>query len=1112
MKPIICDRTKRTLFVMLFSLFLISVSATEITVNGIVYDLSGNFASVLHVADGNHESTITIPKSIENNGLAYAVEVVATKAFCNNLYSPMSIGYLHYYYVDGVSYQRNTGPHPFGSDAVCEYQTSSIPKLNSWVRKVILPSTIKKIESGAFYNTNITDIELSDGITTIESYAFGRTLISGIKIPGSTINIGDYAFQESSIISIVIPESLITLGNFIFNKCNLLRSIFYLGKTAPTKWVATTETYVPDKTTYSSPSYTINNANVIEMITFNQEEFVYTGQSPTTTWTNNIEGYNTNLSMSTLGSEAGNHEDWFPVTFAKDGESFTTNVVYRYKINSATIKVKASNVSREYGEDNPTFALSYSGFVNGENESVLLAKPTTSTTATKSSDAGEYTITASGGNAKNYTFVYEPGTLTITKAPLSAKVDDSTKQYGMGNPAFTVSYNGLKNGETVPKWSEALKIETSATTQSDVGNYAITATGKPVNYNLPSIASGTLSITPAPLKIKANDATRLYYEPNPEFSYSCSGFVNNDNVQVITKSPTFNTDATPKSNVGRYEIMPSGAQAKNYDIAYKAGVLTINKRSLMATANSVSREYGEENPELTIAYEGFVNNENESVLSERPIASTPATKYNNVGTYAINLSGGASTNYDLTLKPGVLTINKAPLSVIVNDATREYGENNPTFTLRYEGLKLNETEPKLEKQISVVTTANIASPVGEYSITASDGVATNYQLSYNAGRLNITPTALTVTAFSKFRKYGEENPEFDYSTSSTKLSSDKFTTLPALTCSATKSSPVGTYDITVSGAVMPNYEISYVGGVLTIDKGILEISAKSYSRLYGEDNPVFEVDYSGFANNESETNLSVKPTITCRATKESSAGQYPILVSGAITDNYEIAYKDGLLTIDPCMLVISTKDYSRRYGEENPDFEISYQGFVNGENESNLLKKPDISCVANATTDVGEYPITISGAESDNYSFVYNNGKLTITVAEQEIVWEQEFENIQVGDQIELTAYATSGLPIEYILSDNSLASKYTASGKVYLDCLQGGTLVIRALQEGNNNYYAAVRKSKTINIVDPSGIETICIEALPSDAPVYDLMGNKVKVLIKGRIYIQNRKKFVAK
>ena len=41
-------------------------------------------------------------------------------------------------------------------------------------------------------------------------------------------------------------------------------------------------------------------------------------------------------------------------------------------------------------------------------------------------------------------------------------------------------------------------------------------------------------------------------------------------------------------------------------------------------------------------------------------------------------------------------------------------------------------------------------------------------------------------------------------------------------------------------------------------------------------------------------------------------------------------------------------------------------------------------------------------------------------------------------------------------------------------------------------------------------GIETISAGTL--DAPVYDLMGNKVKVLTKGRVYIQNGKKFVVK
>jgi hypothetical protein len=106
------------------------------------------------------------------------------------------------------------------------------------------------------------------------------------------------------------------------------------------------------------------------------------------------------------------------------------------------------NVSRIYGDENPSFKCSYSGFVNGENENVIITEPTVGTTATKTSDVGEYPIIASGGSAKNYTFVYEPGILTITKASLTAKVNDETRQYGKDNPAFSISYTGLKNGES----------------------------------------------------------------------------------------------------------------------------------------------------------------------------------------------------------------------------------------------------------------------------------------------------------------------------------------------------------------------------------------------------------------------------------------------------------------------------------------------------------------------------------------------------------------------------------------------------------------------------------------------------------------------------------------
>ena len=226
-----------------------------------------------------------------------------------------------------------------------------------------------------------------------------------------------------------------------------------------------------------------------------------------------------------------------------------------------------SNVSRQYGEDNPQFNITYSGFLSGDDENIILTKPTVSTTATKTSNVGDYPITISGGVASNYEFVYEPGVLTVTKAPLSAKVDDVTKVYGAQNPAFTIDYYGLKNDETVPAWTTRPTFQTDATQSSGVGQYEVKAlNGVPVNYDLGEITAGTLNVTPAPLTIKANDAARQYYSEEPNFNYTCSGFVNGENESVFSTSPILSTSANLKSNVGTYEIRVSETTCQNYSI------------------------------------------------------------------------------------------------------------------------------------------------------------------------------------------------------------------------------------------------------------------------------------------------------------------------------------------------------------------------------------------------------------------------------------------------------------------------------------------------------------------------------------------------------------------
>lgn len=85
----------------------------------------------------------------------------------------------------------------------------------------------------------------------------------------------------------------------------------------------------------------------------------------------------------------------------------------------------------------------------------------------------------------------------------------------------------------------------------------------------------TINVTPAPLTITVNNATRTFSAANPAFSVSYSGFVNGDTAASLTTTPTFSTAATPASPPGSYPVTASGAVNANYTISYVAGALAI---------------------------------------------------------------------------------------------------------------------------------------------------------------------------------------------------------------------------------------------------------------------------------------------------------------------------------------------------------------------------------------------------------------------------------------------------------------------------------------------------------------------------------------------------------
>ncbi len=121
----------------------------------------------------------------------------------------------------------------------------------------------------------------------------------------------------------------------------------------------------------------------------------------------------------------------------------------------------------------------------------------------------------------------------------------------------------------------------------------------------------------------------------------------------------------------------------------------------------------------------------------------------------------------------------------------------------------------------------------------------------------------------------------------------------------------------VTGTVVPsaatggtftstNYNITYIANDITIIPAELTIRAEDENKIAGDPNPVLTVTYLGFVNNEGPAQLIVQPDVTTTALTASPAGKYPIIPSGARSNNYNFTYEPGTLTItqnNPSILI-----------------------------------------------------------------------------------------------------------------------------------------------------------------------------------------------------------------
>lgn len=155
---------------------------------------------------------------------------------------------------------------------------------------------------------------------------------------------------------------------------------------------------------------------------------------------------------------------------------------------------------------------------------------------------------------------------------------DVQMTYGETIPsAFEYTYSGfIGNDDFMASSAPVVKVNGTIT---GAGHYTLyTEGGNPgANYTIVN-GTGTLTISKAPLTIKADTVTIVYGDAVPELKPTFEGFVGNDNPEMLNFIYTVEPSANPE-NAGKYSlnIKSLSTEETNYDVKLVPGELIVAK-------------------------------------------------------------------------------------------------------------------------------------------------------------------------------------------------------------------------------------------------------------------------------------------------------------------------------------------------------------------------------------------------------------------------------------------------------------------------------------------------------------------------------------------------------